>query len=278
MRQINKIGICEWYLPCKGTEAISLAAAAGFNGIQIADQGIKALVGSLTRKEVCRIYRQSAEERGVTLQAYALTGIVDEGGLCQPEESAAAEEMRLQFHEALEDCRAMGIDMMIIIGMGKSCPADQTEFQRTCSQLQKFVREALPYGIRIVYESYMDIGKTCDLLEAVPDLQLLYDTLNPIRRGFGDPMEDIGCMKEKALMGRIGAVHIKDMPQSKVGTMPFGKGCADPEEKLKALQAAGYCDWIVSENSYAKPPMTDFGTAEENVKFDCEWLRERICK
>jgi sugar phosphate isomerase/epimerase len=51
-----KAGICEWVLPERGPEALRHAAALGFDGIQIAEQGGWEAGDPLLRPEVQAAY------------------------------------------------------------------------------------------------------------------------------------------------------------------------------------------------------------------------------
>ena len=218
--KMRRLGICEWYLPAFGTEAIRFAANAGYDGIQLFDAG-----GALEDARTQRDYMQAAAEHGVILQALTMTSLISGGGLCADAGSASMEEFLEGINRGIAVCRAMGIPDLLLIGMDASRPKTESALKNTCQILQEVICRAKSHGIRVLYESFLPMDQTIRLLDAASDLLLLYDLINPIRRGFGDPAKELRALAEAGKMHRIGAVHVKDLPPSLTGTVPLGAGC-----------------------------------------------------
>lgn len=268
--KMRRLGICEWYLPAFGTEAIRFAANAGYDGIQIFDAG-----GALEDARTQRDYLQAAAEHGVSLQALTMTSLISGGGLCADAGSAARDEFLEGINRGIAVCRAMGIPDLLLIGMEESRPETEIELENTCQVLREVICRAASHGIRVLYESFLPMDQTIRLLDAAADLLLLYDLINPIRRGFDDPAKELCALAEAGKIHLIGAVHVKDLPPSLAGTVPFGAGCGHIEDSLRLLLDLGYHGWLVSENFYAEDCMTAYGSPAETAADDLRWLKRR---
>ena len=121
--------------------------------------------------------------------------------------------------------------------------------------LSAVTEHAVQEGLTVVIEDTPDLklhlctaGDVAEVLDAVPGLQLAYDSANMTLVG-EDPVEYI-----RKFAGRIGYVHLKDYREAPAGsvlvepdqngkamsTAPFGTGCIDLKAVVSELRKCAY--------------------------------------
>lgn len=271
----NQYGICEWYLAVPGPAAIKTAALLGYDGIQISDLQGHLNNFPLNDPRIQSLYLEAAEETGIIMQAFLPgTSVMSHGGICHPLNSTKGEEVRDNFRKSLEVCTAMKIPTLIIPGLDRSRINNDYQYMNTCRMLKLFIEEAGEKGIVIAYESFLPVDRLLHMLDFLKGkLKITYDTLNPIRYGFGRPSLEIKMLGADI----IDHVHVKDAYENMEGTCPLGTGAGNLEETVSTLRSSGYSGWYIAENFYYLPPMSDMGYGWDLAKADLEYMRS-ICE
>ena len=76
--------------------------------------------------------------------------------------------------------------------------------------------------------------------------RLCYDTLNPLRYGFGDPQDEL----QRYPMDLIDHVHLKDAQFDFSGNARLGEGRGRLSETCTLLQKKHYDGWLIAETNY----------------------------
>ncbi len=249
---MNRFGVCEWSLPAGGPFGVRLAAECGFDGVQLGDLGGMPQGFPMNHPRIQQGYLESAEQTGVRLHSLHLHTLVREGTMLHPMDSAQGELAKESIRKGVAACVAMGIDRLMLSSFFASRIGNDYELENFSSMLSYACDLGEAHGVRIVYEGILHIDRFLLLLDRVGErLTVLYDTLNPIRFGSGDPLEEI----QRIGVDRIDHVHLKDAPPLWIGWCLLGTGMGRLEETAALLQDLGYRGWLITENYYAQPPM-----------------------
>ncbi|MCI8855211.1 MAG: sugar phosphate isomerase/epimerase [Clostridiaceae bacterium] len=249
---MNQYGICEWSMPIGGPFGVRLAAECGFDGIQLGDLGGMPQGFPMNHPRIQQGYLEAAEQAGVRLHSLHLHTLVREGTMLHPMGSAQGELARESIQKGIAACAAMKINRLMLSSFFASRIGNDYELENFASFLSYACDLGEEHGIRIVYEGILQIDRFLLLLERVGErLAVLYDTLNPIRFGSGDPLEEI----RRIGVDRIDHVHVKDAPSNLIGCCLLGTGVGRLNKTAALLNASGYKGWFITENYYAQPPM-----------------------
>ena len=247
-----KAGICEWVLPERGPEALRHAAALGFDGIQIAEQGGWEAGDPLLRPEVQAAYFRARGDTGIAIQALHLWSLCRMACLIHPMESEAGKLGRQCLRTGLEICRKMEIPALMVTS-GFLCQIkNRKDFETFGGYLAEACRIARDMGIQVVFESALSAEETIEMCGRAEGLKICYDLFNPIRFALGDPLEQIPRLG----FARIDHFHVKDGPANMVGCTLLGRGAGGWEAAAALLRQNGYEGWLVSENYYGAPPIS----------------------
>ena len=262
----NQCGICEWSLPVTGPSSIELASRIGFDGIQLGDLGGAAHCFPMNDHKLQSMYLEYAERFHVQIQSYHLMAIESEGGLqCLPDSEGGRSVLR-SIRNGFEVCRDMKIPVLMITSYNKTAIINEYDVECTAKTLREAVKMGENYGVRLVYESIVQLKYIQQILDfAGPSLKLCYDILNPIKFLKGDPVEEIHALGRD----RIDHVHLKDTGHEMKGFCQLGTGRWRFAESIQALRDIGFDGWYITENFYTLPPMGEksfFDTAEIDLQ------------
>lgn len=240
-------------------QMISEAALAGFQGTEVG--------GKFPTDP--QILKKALDLRGLKIASQWFSSTLCESSY---EENQAAFIRQLDFLEAVgasrinvcETTRCLFAEECSMFGDNKPV-ANDAEWQKLCSGLDKLGKLAAERGFRLCFHHHMatvvqTLAETRRLMEHTnPDyVWLCYDTGHFTFSG-----ED-AVQAAKEFAPRIGHVHLKDIRQAKMQqayaegykfrkavlegcfTIP-GDGCVDFPGVFKALDAAGYQDWLIVE-------------------------------
>ncbi|MGN0671718.1 MAG: sugar phosphate isomerase/epimerase family protein [Anaerovoracaceae bacterium] len=271
----NSFGICEWFLAVSGPAAIRMAGELGYDGIQIDDLGGPSSNWALADKRIQQMYLDAQEKYGVKIQCMTpISSMMRQGGIRYAIDSSEGITLMENFRKILEICKSMKIDTIVLPGCDESAFLNEDEERNTCRFLKILSDISSDEGIQFVYESFGTTDKTLKILDyAGENLKLCYDILNPIRRGFADPLVEIRQLDPE----RIDCVHVKDAFEHMKGTCLLGTGAAGVTDSLEALHEIGYRGWYISENFYYLPPMSDQGNGWDMAEKDLKFMKEK-CK
>ncbi len=267
----NKLGVCEWILPVRGTEAIAYAAKAGFDGIQLMDCGGYNAGYPLLNPNIQRSYLEAAEKYKIELQALHLWTLCREAGMIHPITSEAGKVSLRSIQSGLEVCAALHIPNLLLTS-GFMCQIkNEQDFQRFAAMLKKACKMAADKNVTVVFESALQVDDILRMREIVgADLKICYDVFNPIRFSVGNPLEEI----PKLGTGAINHFHLKDGPENCIGCTLLGKGIGQFNDVVRTIKNIGYSGWLMTENYYSEPPMPKKFDPLELTMMDLATMRE----
>ncbi len=248
----HRFGLCEWLLPIPGPTALALAGSLGYDGVQMLDYGGAKNNYPLNRPWVQRAFLRAMEEHHVCIQSLQLQSLVLNGWMKAPPDSAAGGLAREALGKGLEVCRALNIPNLQVEDYAASAIANEEEFRNTALFLRLAADRAQDAGVQLVYESFASFDDTMRMLEtAGGSIRLCFDTLNPLRYHFGDPLEELRRYDPSL----FSFVHVKDAPEGYQGSVCLGEGAGLFREACALLRQRGYKGWVVSENYYCLDPI-----------------------
>lgn len=229
-----------------GPGAIAMAAKAGFDGIQIGDLGGAEQGYPMNSPAVQEAYLQAASDYNIVLQSLHPYGLQRAGGMLYPCNTPQGQQGMEEIKHCIEACVAMNIPSLMVSSFFATLLRNEWDFNAFAEQLRYACQLGRDNGVRIVYESVLTPKRILRMIEvAGDDLTICYDTLNPIRWGTGDPLNEI-----PQLLPHIDHFHVKDAPFNLKGYEMIGKGAGKFLETAKLIRETGYSGWLVSENYY----------------------------
>ena len=265
-----RFGVCEWCLPVNSASAVELAHKAGFDGLQLSDLGGASQGFPMNSPHVQESYLQAAADYHIELQSLHPYGLQREGTMLFPLNTPQGEAAQESIRRCIDACADMGIPSLMVSSFFATLIRNRWEFEVYAQHLKRAVELGREKGVRIVYETILNVEHILQMLDiAGPDLTLCYDLFNPLRYTMSPP-EDLF----KIGLKHIDHFHIKDAPPDLKGYAPIGKGVGRTEELVEKILRSGYDGWFVSENYYtlqAADSRSNFMTLLEN---DVETLRK----
>lgn len=261
-----KFGVCEWCLPVNSATAVRWAKEAGFEGLQISDLGGMAQGFPLNDPYVQESYLQAAADCRIELQSLHPYGLQRDGTMLFPLDTPQGQAAQESIIKCIDACADMNIPSLMLSSFFATQIRNRWEFDVFAQHLKRAVEAGRDKGVRIVYESILDLERLEQMLDVVgPELTLCYDLINPLRYTLDTP-EDVF----KIGLEHVDHFHIKDLPSDLKGYAPIGQGAGDVERMVSKILQSGYDGWFVSENYYtvqAAETKTDLMTlARQDVK------------
>lgn len=281
----NKFAACEFSFPCLGPVAMKLAAAAGFDGIQLIDAFALSQGAPLLNPIVRESYLSAAEENQIAFQGLHLYALCHADILGSRMDSANGEVIRANLADAVQVCRLMDIPVLMMNFNGHHL------LHKPCTEQWDNATEALKYGYDLCQENGIQMTietlHTPDQFFALRDkvgenLKICFDTLIPRVHGTGIPAELIQAYG----MDSIDHFHVHDcLPDERgyfaVHTLKpalINEGQSGFAECAEVIRDSGYAGWFVSETCYYHPALfQDPGKAWDYAELaarDVQTLRE----
>lgn len=247
-------GVCEWSFPASGPLAIQLAAAAGYEGMQVGEAGGRRMGFPLNDPRVCAAYRESAEACHVRLHSLNLGALLAEGTMNYAAETQEGAWARESLEHGFAACRTLGVEDVVI-----TVDAPDAEAEANAVEHLRYARQlAADSGVVIAMESALPLPDIQRILDkAGPEVMVCMDLLNPLRFGTGDPQEQIQTFGRE----RIRHFHWKDsrkdlFRKGERGCTPLGQGDAGLDTSAALIRQLGFRDtWMISENYYYLEPL-----------------------
>lgn len=266
----NQFGVCEWSLPVNGPASVALAAAAGFDGIQIGDLGGEEQGFPMSSPAIREGYLQAAADCRVTLHSLHPYGLQREGTMLYPLGTPQGDRGRDSVIRCIDTCAAMSIPTLMLSSFFATLVRNDWDFDVFAGQLAFACRYGRDHGVRIVYESVLSPERILRMIEATRgELTICYDILNPIRWGTGNPQTEIPTLG----LEHIDHFHVKDAPDDLKGYALLGQGRGAFADAVRLIRQLGYSGWLVSENYYT---LLSAGSGEDFLELarrDCRALR-----
>lgn len=245
-------GVCEWLFPLSGPSAMRVLAQIGFDGVQILDAGGVEQNDPLMLPWVQDAYRQAMDVCGISIQTLQLQSLVRSGALKCPPASQRGKDALRAIQKGAQVCQKLNIPNLMVESFFASSITCREDFENTAAVLRQAGAITKDYGIQLIYESFMPRERTMRLHELCGGaFRLCYDTLNPLRYGFGDPLEEL----REYDLALIDHIHVKDAPAGYQGSVCLGTGAGLFGATASILTQRGFSGWVVSENYYCMDPM-----------------------
>jgi len=266
----NQIGICEWVFPAKGADVLYWAARLGYDGVQIAERGGFEAGDPLLNAAVQQTYYAAVQDTGIQIQALHLWSLCRLACMIHPVGSDAGRVATKCIATALAICRQMSIPKLMLTS-GFLCQIkNQKDLDIFSQHLGIACDLAEEAGTQIVFESALAPAELNQVFQQTNErIKICYDLFNPIRFACGNPLEEIPQIG----LHRIDHIHAKDGPANMVGCSLLGTGVGRYHEIMALLRQLGYDGWLVSENYYAAPPISDQMTFDAAAKRDLLTMR-----
>ena len=256
----NKFGICEWSMTVKGSEAIKIAAEAGFDGIQIGEAGGRLESFPLNDISVQQNYKEAAEKYNIKLHSLNLGSLLKEGTLNCPQNSNEGRFARESILRGIDACNALGIKTVVIT----ADPSNEAEIENAAGHIRFASEEAYKTDIEIAVESANPIEQILQILTMAgaekqgSNVKICMDILNPLRFNTGTPREQILIFGKEM----ISHFHMKDSLKSlfdsgERGCVLLGTGDGEYQKSVGVIKKIGFEGWFITENYYYLPPMND---------------------
>lgn len=269
-KRANLYGIVEWCMVLNGPSAVKMAADMGFDGIQIGELGGSGTGFALSDPYIQEKYLEAANSSGIKLHSLHTHALTREGGMRYPKDSAKGMEAIESFTEALKVCRALSIDKILVASFAASNVTNDYDMKNTAVMLEHFLKLAKENGVQLLYEPVTGLDRILHILDYVKgEIKLCYDALNPLRFGYGDPLEEL----PKIGLDRIDHIHLKEMPENTVGCCPFEKGTGRLRETIETLKKMGYQGWYHIEQYYYQDTFRYEGRGSDLMKADLAWAK-----
>jgi len=266
----NKMAICEWCFPICGPSSVTLASEIGFDGIQLSDLGGVAKRYPMNERRIQEAYMEAAEKTHVELQTLHLHALTREGTMLFPMKSKEGQSAILSIKKGVEACEAMRIPTLFLASFFASLIRNDYEFYNFSAMLKFACQYGKDHGIRIVYESVLPIRRFLHMREVVgEELKILYDTLNPLTYGTGNPSEEIRAFGKEA----IDQIHVKDRTSDFKSGCLLGEGVGRIMETAKTIKDIGWTGWIVNETYFFEFPYVEGQSALWLMKRDLDNMR-----
>ena len=267
----NKMGICEWALVGEGPFSIALASDLGFDGIQIKDLGGSGNGYPMNNKRIQMGYLDAALEHRVEIHSLHLMSLVMEGTMKHPLNSAQGESAAKSLKMGVQACADMKIPVLFLASVFNSQIVNNYDFSNFADMLSLACDMGEDKGITIALETVMTIDKILQMRDVVGErLKIMLDTLNPLRYGSGDPVDVISKLGADA----IDHVHLKDAPESLMGSSLLGTGSGQYQDSVTAIKKIGYEGWFVLENPHFKQPSCSDMDPLDLIRTDLETMRK----
>lgn len=246
------IGVCEFCLPIWGPIAIDMAAAAGFDGLQLADGGGADKGYPFRDPFVRNAYLEAADRAGVAFPSMHLFALFHNRLMDYAPDTAKGAEAEESIRLGVEACSQMGIPAVMITVTNVVC---QEQYENVCTYLARAAELCADSGVQLTMETDLPPQQFQRLRERVGDgLKLCFDTMNPLVYGMGAPHELI----RQYGLDTIDHCHAKDCRRNARGyftkyTTPYcliGQGESGFAESAGILLADHFTGWIISETFY----------------------------
>lgn len=266
-----KFGFCAWYTPFPGPFALDFCGEAGYEGVQINDLGGGARAYPLKNKRLQKGYLDTAAKYAMEIQMINLwePGLSDM--MKNPLDSAKGALAQENIREGLEACREMGVKNLFIPSVMDGRINNGYELERVSEHLAEGARYARELGVTFLYESFLGYDSTMRMYEKSGGaFRLVYDTLNPMKYGFGDAVDEI----QRYGTEMIHTVHIKDAAENFKDAVNIGEGAGRFYEAAAAIDKIGFSGWIVNENDYFSGELAKKHEPQARIRKDIETLRK----
>lgn len=249
----QRFGICEWSFPVSGPLAIRLAQEAGYEGIQLGEGGGRRMGYPLKHPRVQAIYRETADQWGITLHSLNMGALLADGAMNHPAGTEMGKSARESLEAGFEVCCRLELRTIVLT----LDPKSEEAFENVICHLSYASELAKDSGVEIAIESALPLADIQRILRnADQNVKICMDLLNPLRFGTGNPQEQIRAFGRE----KISHFHIKDSISSlfqpgQRGCVPLGRGDAGYEASVSAIKEIDYQGWMIIENYYYLPPM-----------------------
>lgn len=227
------VGLADWRLPCRGVDAVKLAARIGADGLQL-DLGGPGRGLWLDAPGNLAAVRGVAEREGLALLAVAGNHLNDIGLHAAPK-TFAAQRVASTLRRLLDAATALDAPLALVPSFGRSAIDGPIALRRTTDVLRATATGANARGLTLACETALDVEASCALVDrgGPAGLRLLLDTQNPRDAGL-DPVALASALAEHL----ADQIHLKHDGVAGLRT-PLDEGAEAIVAVLAAARAGG---------------------------------------
>lgn len=239
-------GVCQWCIDRRGVDAIARIAELGLTCTQLTVGSDEDML-ALSDKTIQAAYLSAAAQHGVAIIGLALNMLSSSEGMLSPVRSEAHNNALAVIAQSLRIAQALRIPMMHIPSFGRADIKTGDDMALTADVFRRACGLAEGSGVTIATENPFGVDGHKELFRLVnhPGLKFLLDTRNPVVRG-----HSAVALIEQFGERMCNQVHVKDGQSGVKGSVTLGTGDGDFAASARALLAAGFDGYIISENRY----------------------------
>lgn len=266
-----KYAACDWCMPLRGLGAISIAAEAGFDGIQLEDLGGASEGFPLNDSWLQKAYKDAAKKENIELQTLNLRSLSKGGLTIQPLNTTLGDLAIKSIDNGIRACVKMGIPVVFLSSFFQSFINNDYQFDNYAKLASYANQVAKDNGITLVFESVLPLERFSKMLDAIgPGVKILYDTLNPIVYRSGEPKLEIQAFGKD----KINQFHVKDMAPNYQDFCLLGEGVGDYHNSVNVIRSIGWSGWVVNESYHHLMKYRDGRGFIELLKADLVVMRK----
>lgn len=265
-----KYGLCTWFFPSVEPSFLGICKDIGCDGIQLGDFGGEEKNFPLCNCKIANTYADAVAKTGVEVQSINMMTAMRVGLIRSQQNSDSQKVWELSVRKAAEAAIIVGCSTIMIAAYGQSAIQNGYDYRNVIENLRIGKEIAGEYGVELLFESFSNIEDTIDICKK-SGVNLLYDTLNPLKFGFGlSGADEIRAYGTELIKG----IHVKDAAADFSTDVMFGEGIGLISECAVALNEIGYSGWIFSEHGYYFKNETSKTAAWNLMEKDLERMRE----
>lgn len=208
MTRVN-IGLTDWRLPVRGSDAIRLTADVGVDGIQL-DLGGRNRAPWLDDPHTLKAAREALDET----QVYPLAvtaNVLNDIGLCAKSGTTASHDVRKIIIRAIDTAYKLGAELVFFPSFRRSEITNYSDLVRTAEVLNWACYQAEQRGLLLATENVLNPDNLLKLIRMVDsgNIRIVLDTANPLKVG----QSPLSVIKVAANL-IAPQVHIKSMAES----------------------------------------------------------------
>lgn len=269
MSERFRIGICEWGLPFTDIdELFTFIKSVDMEAVQVEIN--KDLDNCrLLKNNGYKKYIEASKKYDIDITSISLTAL-DYISMVLPETSEEGKEARKCIHDSIEIASKMGIPMIMVPSFGRSNIANKEDLDMAVEVLKKACEHAKDLNIIVASESLLETDELDYLFEKVnmPNLKLYFDSQNHYLHKKINMVEFYNQNVDRTI-----EIHLKDGKDGELSARSLGEGSTGFEATCQAINKSSYKGYLIIENYYNKPPLSEQGELLELVTKDVNTIK-----
>ena len=270
-----KYGICLWVVPFVNPfDACRCISEAGFDGIQL--QYHDEMLDNADIDAAYANIKKAADTYNLEIMSIAVTAL-DNISMVAPDGSETAQKAVRCLNDTLKIAKRFGIKRIMVPNFvnsdlrGTDKEADECKLKIAADRLRQLCDNAAPFGIEIASESLLKTEGISELIRLVDrdNISYYYDSQNHYLH-MGVKMDEL--FNENCRL--IHELHVKDGVENELSAALLGEGTSGFYDTAKAISESSFSGYIVTENYYHLPPLSEKAPIEQLLSSDLFTMRK----